>query len=622
MANDFKIVLQGELDKQKTSGNIKSSLAEISRDLSKNQNLEVTAHLSDRSLQNIQHQLDGISKGLKLDISNVNLGKINLNNANIQKQGQQIGQQLGQAVASNINNAINNSVTSFDKLQTHFNRLTGKAIDKNTGKPYEKLELSSLSGELNEQKQKLRAAFSEFGDVTIDPKINNGKIESFRVKLQQVNGDLKDTMTFTAKIGSDNGVEFEGLVKGSERLVQHLDQAKNSLQQFAQLRLPAIQENNSMGNYALEVENLRERYTKLGLELPQVSQQLRAVEHAQQSLDSVLTSGTASTEQIRDAFDHYQASLKNANKAVSKSSSMYMSATGVQNLIAQLEAFRQKNSAITGEAKKEIQGYINYLKNAGTVAKSEGSRIVSSLKQIEVGQRNLGRLGLNTFDTLKQGMQSFTQWLSATFIVMRGFQAVRGGISSIKDLDTALVDLRKTAKMTTEELNAFYYQSNDTAKQMGVTTEQIIEQAANWSRLGYATADAATQMAKYSSMFRMISPGMDINSATDGLVSVMKAFKIGEKDVSEVVDGIMSKINIIGNTKALSNSDIIEFLTRSSSAMSSANNSLEETIALGEAATEITRDASSVGQVLKTTSMRIRGRQSLPPYTVMYMLCS
>lgn len=54
------------------------------------------------------------------------------------------------------------------------------------------------------------------------------------------------------------------------------------------------------------------------------------------------------------------------------------------------------------------------------------------------------------------------------------------------------------------------------------------------------------------------------------------------------------------NTQAVSNEDIVEFLTRSSSAMAEANNTLEETIAIGTAATEITRDAASVGTALKT----------------------
>ena len=55
------------------------------------------------------------------------------------------------------------------------------------------------------------------------------------------------------------------------------------------------------------------------------------------------------------------------------------------------------------------------------------------------------------------------------------------------------------------------------------------------------------------------------------------------------------------NSQAVSNNDIVDFLTRSSSAMSEANNSLEETIALGTAATEITRDAAGVGNALKTS---------------------
>ena len=111
-------------------------------------------------------------------------------------------------------------------------------------------------------------------------------------------------------------------------------------------------------------------------------------------------------------------------------------------------------------------------------------------------------------------------------------------------------------------------------------------------------------MAKLSSQFAAISPGMDVDTATDGLVSIMKAYDV---DVDDVLDGVMSKINIIGNTAATSNADIVNMLTRSSSAMAEANNSLEETIALETAAVEITQDADSVGTAFKTISMRIRG---------------
>lgn len=191
--------------------------------------------------------------------------------------------------------------------------------------------------------------------------------------------------------------------------------------------------------------------------------------------------------------------------------------------------------------------------------------------------------------------------------IMKTISAMRSGIKTVRELDTALSDLKKTTKMSVSELRNFYLSANDTAKQTGVTTQEIIEQAAAWSRLGFNTADAATKLAKYSSMFAAISHGMNLDSATDGLASVMQAFKIGLEDTDEVVDGIMSKINIIGKTQAIDNSDIVDFLTRSSDAMAEANNTLDDTIALGTAMVEITRDAASAGQALNAVSMRVRG---------------
>lgn len=241
---------------------------------------------------------------------------------------------------------------------------------------------------------------------------------------------------------------------------------------------------------------------------------------------------------------------------------------------------------------------------------------------VQNAARQTGKLGKTWFQTLREGMSSFSYWTSSTFLVMKAIQSIKGGLGTVKALDTALVDLKKTTTMTNNELEDFYYSSNKVAKQMGVTTEEIINQASAWSRLGYSSAEAASKMAKYSSMFASISPGMNVDTATDGLVSVMKAFDIGNDNPDDVLDGIMSKINIIGNTAATSNAEIVNMLTRSSSAMKEANNTLEETIALETAAVEITRDDASVGTAFKTVAMRIRGRQTLPPYTVMYMLCA
>lgn len=76
------------------------------------------------------------------------------------------------------------------------------------------------------------------------------------------------------------------------------------------------------------------------------------------------------------------------------------------------------------------------------------------------------------------------------------------------------------------------------------------------------------------------------------------------------------------NNFAESNNDVVEGLKRSAAAMAAMNQSFEDTAALFTGGMEILQDAESMGTALRTLSMRVRGKlSSLPPYTVMYMLC-
>ena len=219
--------------------------------------------------------------------------------------------------------------------------------------------------------------------------------------------------------------------------------------------------------------------------------------------------------------------------------------------------------------------------------------------EVKAAGKNMQSLG----DVLKNNVGKVLQWVSATTLLFRAFSLLKSAISTVVALDTAMIDLRKTTDATEAEYRKFYLTANETAKALGVTTEEVISQTAEWSRLGYTITEAA-ELAKNSAIFRAVSPEMDIAMATDGLVSVIKAFDI---DVEDTMDGIISKVNAVGNAFAVSNADIVEALTRSSSAMAAANNTFDETVALATAAIEITRDAASVGNGLKTLSMRIRG---------------
>ena len=146
---------------------------------------------------------------------------------------------------------------------------------------------------------------------------------------------------------------------------------------------------------------------------------------------------------------------------------------------------------------------------------------------------------MSFFDIFKtKGMYSFIGQMQSYLSMYVGFYGVMNkikstistvkeldtaGFQTIRELDTALVDLKKTTTMNTTQLNEFYYSANDVARKMGATTEEIINQASAWSRLGYSSKESATEMAKLSSQFASISPGMEVDESQSGLVSIMKA---------------------------------------------------------------------------------------------------
>lgn len=461
--------------------------------------------------------------------------------------------------------------------------------------------------------------------------------QSFNVKgFEQADGLIKSlTLTVTDAEGAIKKLNFQreqlqwkgkeqaGLMQtGDIEIIKTAAQAQEELAQKTEKATAKLREQNASqankiqlkmdtGDYEAKVESLiakTQQWTdQSGVARISTTSLSTALNELTTASEAYANNPTEATQnRLIESSEKLDAEYKKVTNSVKKMNAEMATDSSIASLHNKVADFMSKN----GKAVKysgEFKRIFDATAQGAELTRQKVTQLNQEFNKAVVSARNAGKLGKTFFQTIREGMSSFSYWTSSTFLVMKGIQSIKSGISTVKELDTALVDLKKTTTMTASELEKFYYDSNETAKEMGVTTKEILEQASAWSRLGFSSSEQATKMAKYSSMFNLISPGMDLDSSTDGLVSVMKAFKIGLEDTDDVVDGIMSKINVIGNSKALSNSDIVEFLTRSSSAMASANNSLEETIALGEAAVEITRDASNTGQVLKTTSMRIRG---------------
>lgn len=405
--------------------------------------------------------------------------------------------------------------------------------------------------------------------LELTPDLQTASLKNqFKSVCQQMANDFNKTFN-TNVSGNDIFKVYENKAKQLQQTLQQINKIQLSMEtggyesKVESLIARTRQWTDSEGQARINTAALSDAMTKL----TQASEA-----YANNKSEATQKRLIESSKQLDTEYQKITNDVRKMNAEMAKDSA-------ISSLHNQVNDFMSKN----GKAVKysgEFMRIFNETAQGAKLTREEIAKLNQEFNNAVVQARNAGKLGKTFFQTLREGMSSFSYWTSSTFLVMKIIQSVKGGISIVKELDTALVDLKKTTTMTASELEQFYYDSNKTAKQMGVTTKEIIDQAAEFSRLGYSSKETATQMAKYSSWFKTISPGMSIEQAGDTLTSIMKAFKYDVQDVEK----IMSMINTVGNNFAVSNADISEILTRSSSAMMEANNSLADTIALGTAA--------------------------------------
>lgn len=281
-------------------------------------------------------------------------------------------------------------------------------------------------------------------------------------------------------------------------------------------------------------KNLTELNTAIG-NLVEYRNTLKNVSEVTVEQEAELKGLVTACEKASDSFKSLSASEKGASQIA------------IDKLVQRINKDLDECTNYSKEAKLGLRALRDELESANPRNLKE---ITSEIINIENAEIKAGRAGRSFFDTLKNsGFHQIAAQMAGMFGLYDAINLGRQAISTIVDLDDALLDLKKTTSMSSTELNNFYYSANDVAKQMGVTTKSIIEQASAWSRLGYSSNEQATEMAKLSSKFASISPGMDTDQAQEGMVSIMKAWQINPEDVEkEILDPVNQLGKIIART--------------------------------------------------------------------------
>lgn len=194
-----------------------------------------------------------------------------------------------------------------------------------------------------------------------------------------------------------------------------------------------------------------------------------------------------------------------------------------------------------------------------------------------------------------------SQWLVAGNLLFGGIRQIKEGISNLVSIDTALIGLKKVTNETDEVYKQFVIDVNQVAKEVGHTTQAAIDATTSFAKLGYTISESA-KLAKQALIYSNIGD-ISIEDATKSIISTMSAYGDKIKSVTQILD----VANEVGNNWKITTGGIGEALQRSASALESANNSYEQSVALITTANSAIQNTSKVGTALKTISMRLRG---------------
>ena len=167
-------------------------------------------------------------------------------------------------------------------------------------------------------------------------------------------------------------------------------------------------------------------------------------------------------------------------------------------------------------------------------------RIHGEIMKIYNAEVEAGRAGRSFFDTLKNS--GFHQ-LAAQMAGMFGFYDVinlgKEGLSVVRELNTALTEMRKVSDESLQSLKNYQNTTFDTADAVGTTAKQIQTSTADYMRLG-ESLDKAAESAKTANVLLNVSEFDNIEDATKSLVAMGQAYK--DLDKMTIVD----KLNEVG----------------------------------------------------------------------------
>nr|DAO25593.1 MAG TPA: minor tail protein [Caudoviricetes sp.] len=490
-----------------------------------------------------------------------------------------------------IQNEINDLYVDLDKLDEKMNFDSNNSSIDNTVQSQEKLQ-SELK-ETQEQAEKTAQAVKEVASATAS---TEQKKDAFPGK--DVSASVESA---TNSIKEENNALDQNTQKVKENTQAKEQNANVNLNKYDK-RLDSY--NGKIDKYKTTID----RFNDGGWTSSTYLENVQAVKNAVKEYETLLNelkgkdASLVTSEDIAQ-LDKYEKKIKDTIATVTNMSASEKGYNFVssQKELDKIHKLLAENSKMSSEAKAKIRAYYVEIESGNPSMSLD--KIHGEILKIYNAEVEAGRAGRTLWDTLKNsGFHQIAAQMAGMVGVYDVINLGKEGFNVVRELNTALTEMRKVSDETVQSLKDYQATTFDTADAVGTTAKQIQNSTADWMRLGESMNQAA-ESAKDANVLLNVSEFEGIDEATESLVSMSQAYK--DLDKMDIID----VLNNIGNNYSISTDGLATALKDSASALVTANNDLNEAVSLTTAGNAITQDPSKVGAGLRTISLRLVGTE-------------
>ena len=413
--------------------------------------------------------------------------------------------------------------------------------------------IEEASKALENCKQQAKSVTIEFNGVEAQTK----KLESAQKKLKS---ELESTQKKIKDYSSQLDLMIQkAKVSGKFGLADELEKIQNKLKEINP---------NNIKEASEALANCKQQAKSVTIEFNGVESQIKKLESAQKKLNGLMNDADDFKLFDTSEAERVEASLKEIENALEQ-----LKTTGKSMDISDV----LDKARVSGE---KLEDTINDARGSAKTLSGAFSEIAASLG-----------LYIGLEDIVRGVMESFKE-----------------GVQGVIEVDAAMKSLNKVCELTEEQFLGFPDVASLIAMEIGAGQIEVIKATEYYAKLGNAIEEAS-EKARLAAVFRTIGDFESIDQASEALITMQKGFS-DVSDSAEDMLRVMDVANEVGNNFTSTTEDIAEGLRRSSSALSEANNTYEQSVGIFVAANSSVQDAEKVGNAIKTIAMRLRGMET------------